>query len=437
MRACAESDSFRKLQWGRATEGPERALAEMTPLRKPRLQWGRATEGPESPAAQRLSVQLTHGFNGAGPRRARRETTPAPALGAVSKLQWGRATEGPESTPKGGPSASTESFNGAGPRRARRDEVNENGRTAIDSFNGAGPRRARRATIEQTWPTRASASMGPGHGGPGEPAVSNVQNQVHARLQWGRATEGPEREEEGGANCTHCCFNGAGPRRARRDLTGRPIFARIIRFNGAGPRRARRALRALGPPTRVGQASMGPGHGGPGEPRPLRIGQGPASLGFNGAGPRRARRALCSNRRRNSSSGFNGAGPRRARREESLCWHSQSRSSFNGAGPRRARRVIPRRYHKTMTGKLQWGRATEGPERVETTFHCPQGLFASMGPGHGGPGELITNLYPVPNAGLQWGRATEGPESRRAGGEGGPVVRFNGAGPRRARRASR
>ena len=61
-----------KLQWGRATEGPEStalisALNEEYPL-----QWGRATEGPERGEGK------GKGKEGKG-------------------LQWGRATEGPES----------------------------------------------------------------------------------------------------------------------------------------------------------------------------------------------------------------------------------------------------------------------------------------------------------------------------------------------------
>ena len=39
------------------------------------------------------------------------------------------------------------------------------------------------------------------------------------------------------------------------------------------------------------------------------------------------------------------------------------------------------------TRLLQWGRATEGPERnmPRWDWHAP--CYASMGPGHGGPGE--------------------------------------------------
>ena len=108
------------LQWGRATEGPERRSNSPASTELPRLQWGRATEGPESspsqvfPALEALaSMGPGHGgpgegrtrprtdrptarFNGAGPRRARRADYSYKA-GFVAELQWGRATEGPES----------------------------------------------------------------------------------------------------------------------------------------------------------------------------------------------------------------------------------------------------------------------------------------------------------------------------------------------------
>ena len=87
-------------------------------------------------------------FNGAGPRRARRVIRMVWFVFSPM-LQWGRATEGPE---RFWHHRSLESF--------------------ILCFNGAGPRRARREEVKEHQNGVSGASMGPGHGGPGEAMTS-------------------------------------------------------------------------------------------------------------------------------------------------------------------------------------------------------------------------------------------------------------------------
>ena len=131
------------------------------------------------------------------------------------------------------------------------------------------------------------ASMGPGHGGPGEIAEEQIAEK-HLALQWGRATEGPESPLGTPISKNRPRFNGAGPRRARRAVRRENDRSPQVCFNGAGPRRARRAERSRDP-------------------------QG-FSKCFNGAGPRRARRGSDPLSLRGRDTSFNGAGPRRARR---------------------------------------------------------------------------------------------------------------------------
>ena len=45
------------------------------------------------------------------------------------------------------------------------------------------------------------------------------------------------------------------------------------------------------------------------------------------------------------------------------------------------------RFEPHLVAKLQWGRATEGPERAKEKKGKRREVKASMGPGHGGPGE--------------------------------------------------
>ena len=276
--------------------------------------------------------------------------------------------------------------------------------------------------------------MGPGHGGPGEGQLLRTVTTCAAELQWGRATEGPERHLETGAGVRSRRFNGAGPRRARRASRAPRGILRPPASMGpghGGPGEARRSAMATttwswlqwgrateGPersPSSTGRiryfASMGPGHGGPGEYRALT--------------PRRPSTSLLQWGRATE-------GP------ESMSVHSSSSHSPS----------------------LQWGRATEGPERPsEGTEEVPdlprfngagprrarraiycvsRGLIirASMGPGHGGPGEKDAQLERPRPPMLQWGRATEGPESTGLRWRPGLFRRFNGAGPRRARRVN-
>ncbi len=67
---------------------------------------------------------------------------------------------------------------------------------------------------------------------------------------------------------------------------------------------------------------------------------------------------------------------------------------------------------------------------VEASAHA-----ASMGPRPGGRGESRSRTNPNSATKLQWGRAPEGAESRASGGGRRREDRFNGAAPRRARRA--
>ena len=53
-------------------------------------------------------------------------------------------------------------------------------------------------------------------------------------------------------------------------------------------------------------------------------------------------------------------------------------------GPESGRNLRP----KPSTNQLQWGRATEGPERDMYRDYGAHVTDASMGPGHGGPGEV-------------------------------------------------
>ena len=183
-------------------------------------------------------------FNGAGPRRARRAgfaTTTQKLQDDV--LQWGRATEGPE---------------------RRRPRTNQVGGMAASMGPGHG------GPGEVGLPCRRGAaslaSMGPGHGGPGEELLGAHPGKERQRLQWGRATEGPESPTAAASSwAAALCFNGAGPRRARRGginahiLTGIDMlqWGRATEGPESPPHQLLDAPQAL--------ASMGPGHGGPGE----------------------------------------------------------------------------------------------------------------------------------------------------------------------------
>ena len=225
--------------------------------------------------------------------------------------------------------------------------------------------------------------MGPGLGGPGEmdaPPASDCGGM----LQWGRALEGPERSRGGRRTSRMQRFNGAGPWRARRG--GLPLLSKNASVASMGP-----GLGGPGEqppfagPRKVAGASMGPGLGGPGEAgcalgadQALQASMGPG-LGGPGEIPFGAWRT-------SPLSCFNGAGPWRARRVSRKHVVRLRTSCFNGAGPWRARRVV---------GSI---------EHIYT-------FRASMGPGLGGPGEIM----PQPDGSQQ-------------------VLRFNGAGPWRARR---
>ncbi len=132
------------------------------------LQWGRAPEGAERRPSPACRARLT-GFNGAAPRRARRDQLGPRLAGAITELQWGRAPEGAESwvwRPSHGTHLALQW--GRAPEGAERTGL-ALGRAAQRCFNGAAPRRARRDA------GRVSAHTPP------------------PSLQWGRAPEGAER----------------------------------------------------------------------------------------------------------------------------------------------------------------------------------------------------------------------------------------------------
>ena len=81
-----------------------------------------------------------------------------------------------------------------------------------------GPRPGGRGEIQDiaNESLRSWASMGPRPGGRGEDA--GVCLAIHARwLQWGRAPEGAESPRSTAGRESRGRFNGAAPRRARRD----------------------------------------------------------------------------------------------------------------------------------------------------------------------------------------------------------------------------
>ena len=75
-----------------------------------------------------------------------------------------------------------------------------------------------------------------------------------------------------------------------------------------------------------------------------------------------------------------------------------------------------------------------GPGEFTIKITGTSSYSASMGPGHGGPGESMSTKGCAWESTLQWGRATEGPESWHQHQARQYCHRFNGAGPRRARR---
>ncbi len=107
-------------------------------------------------------------------------------------------------------------------------------------------------------------------------------------------------------------------------------------------------------------------------------------------------------------------------------------------GPRPGGRGEPKLTADTGydTDALQWGRAPEGAERFRFAQCKHLHFHASMGPRPGGRGELSSPSLTWMLGELQWGRAPEGAERARSSpgavyGHSG----FNGAAPRRARRA--
>ena len=160
----------------------------------------------------------TPGFNGAGPRRARRGIPVTQQERIPATLQWGRATEGPEREGYGLLYAYANTLQWGRATEGPERRISSLRRHSCGCFNGAGPRRARRGVGKVAGHLDGSASMGPGHGGPGEKA----QLFLWERGQY-EASMGPGH--------------------------GGPGEANFAAFNTP----------------RCGEASMGPGHGGPGE----------------------------------------------------------------------------------------------------------------------------------------------------------------------------
>ncbi len=139
-----------------------------------------------------------------------------------------------EEPPRSARGAAAMCFNGAAPRRARRESTAAQPRSRRDRFNGAAPRRARRAGSAPGANRPRGASMGPRPGGRGESAVSGVPSSVD-RLQWGRAPEGAERS----ARTTTCwCHHRAsmGPRPGGRGELGLAAITRNAPCASMGPR---------------------------------------------------------------------------------------------------------------------------------------------------------------------------------------------------------
>ena len=237
------------------------------------------------------------------------------------------------------------------------------------SFNGAGPRRARRGGIVDLWGENFVASMGPGHGGPGEEASERACMHKIRGLQWGRATEGPESTADG-----------LPAHRQPKLQWGRAT---------EGPEsEAARAIELSNEELQWGRATEGPESCRPSSSRPGR------ATSFNGAGPRRARRACCRRDKVKGKLGFNGAGhggPGESR-IRGFCEGGLAASMGPGhGGPGEGNRSP----NPTQAPKLQWGRATEGPESLIPEEESINVSLASMGPGHGGPGERAL-LRPLP-----------------------------------------
>ncbi len=159
-------------------------------------------------------------------------------------------------------------------------------------------------------------------------------------LQWGRAPEGAERLRGLWRELRKTCAS-MGPRPGGRGEAGRVDSGpnRGRSFNGAAPRRARRDLRDAITDRNL-SASMGPRPGGRGELRIL-IQSFTTRPRFNGAAPRRARREHTQPKLQLHSNSFNGAAPRRARRDAPPQTTLRLSACFNGAAPRRARREVP------------------------------------------------------------------------------------------------
>ncbi len=203
-------------------------------------------------------------------------------------------------------------------------------------------------------------------------------------LQWGRAPEGAESLRRCVGGLRQGGFNGAAPRRARRARGPRGRSAPDRSFNGAAPRRARRAV-----PLRARR----------------RIRQ-----GFNGAAPRRARRAAEHGARGTRVDASMGPRPG-GRGEVGRLVSGAAAWGFNGAAPRRARRVRTMEAAASSSPRLQWGRAPEGAESSNASSlkqmpgslqwgRAPEGAERSKGWRHW-----------VCQYTLQWGRAPEGAES--------------------------
>ncbi len=305
-------------------------------------------------------------------------------------LQWGRAPEGAERRSWKPESQRTARFNGAAPRRARRGPLQTRMASWSGSFNGAAPRRARRdgrTPAEQL--AHDEASMGPRPGGRGEvllvPRVLRV-----ATLQWGRAPEGAERSwfKSTQGNQLHASM---GPRPGGRGEaeTWQQKRNRRSCFNGAAPRRARREPGQLRKRFAPEPASMGPRPGGRGEKHmPMRK---PALVMMLQWG-------------RAPEGAESGWRPSWAR---SWAWLQWGRAP-EGA-ERRCSKVFSGRPTLASMGPRPGGRG----EGVSGAAATPERV-ASMGPRPGGRGEQRAGSAATPKEKLQWGRAPEGAERLNA-----------------------
>ena len=251
--------------------------------------------------------------------------------------------------------------------------------------------------------------MGPGPGGPGEATRRCSLAPTSYCFNGARSRRTRRGLSTGSTSRRRRSFNGARSRRTRRGSVTDSHLARLkSSFNGARSRRTRRGgnphhkrvqqlqlqwgpvpedqerTASVGRRRPAPLASMGPGPGGPGR-QAVWLKRGITVLQW-GPVPEDQERGTEPR-----------GGPARPGR-------------FNGARSRRTRRgpqAVSRKRFAAV--ELQWGPVPEDQERQDREPRHHRALYASMGPGPGGPGEAVSAVVAVWAAFASMGPGPGGP----------------------------